>query len=83
VDKKKNAVPVQKRIITNAIEHRAGRTAAKGGVMPEDLQEFADDHGYQQYRCPGCHKLYYSDSGPVGNCPCGYMPEGEEDEDGE
>ena len=41
----------------------------------EEREEWADDHGYQQYRCPGCHKLYYSDSGPIGNCPCGWMPE--------
>jgi hypothetical protein len=43
-----------------------------------ERERWADDHGYQQYRCPGCHKLFYSDSGPVGNCPCGYMPEGAE-----
>jgi hypothetical protein len=41
----------------------------------KDKEEWADMHGYQQYRCPGCHQLYYSDSGPVGNCPCGWLPE--------
>lgn len=40
-----------------------------------ELEQWAEDHGYIQYRCPGCHRLYHSDSGPVGNCPCGYMPD--------
>lgn len=40
-----------------------------------ERERWAEDHGYMQYRCPGCHKLFYSDSGPVGNCPCGWMPE--------
>jgi hypothetical protein len=49
-------------------------------MLGDDLETWADDHGYQQYRCPGCHQLYYSDSGPVGNCSCGWMPNDEEDE---
>jgi len=45
-----------------------------------EREQWAEDHGYMQYRCPGCHNLYHSDSGPVGNCPCGYMPDEDNDE---
>jgi hypothetical protein len=47
------------------------------GITDADYDRWAEDHGYVQYRCPGCHHLYHSDSGPVGNCPCGYMPNDE------
>jgi hypothetical protein len=43
-------------------------------------EDHGEDHGYILYRCPHCHTMYYSDSGPVGNCPCGWMPD--EDETG-
>lgn len=49
--------------------------------MRRDLEEWAEDHGYGRYHCPGCHRMYWSDSGPVGNCPCGWMPEEAKEEE--
>lgn len=34
----------------------------------DERQEWADDHGYVRYRCPVCHRIFHSDSGPEGQC---------------
>lgn len=57
---------------------RANMAALGGGadIMPDDWpeedrhserEEFAEMHGYDRYRCPTCHRSFYSDSGP--HCP--------------
>lgn len=46
--------------------------------MTNDMDSRADNYGYVRYRCPRCHRLFWSDSGPNGNCPCGYEEETEE-----
>lgn len=29
-----------------------------------DREQWAEDHGYSRYRCPSCHRTFWSDSGP-------------------
>ncbi len=30
--------------------------------MSDDMQEWAEDHGYERALCPHCKSVYYSDS---------------------
>jgi hypothetical protein len=46
-------------------------------VSNYNFEEWGDDHGYVSYHCPVCHKQFYSDSGPRGQC----CQEPEEDND--
>lgn len=50
-------------------------------MLREDMDEWAELHGYMRYRCPSCKRTFWSDSGPEGNCPCGYTSEEEESEE--
>ena len=46
-------------------------------MTQEEREDRAEQLGYMSYRCPR-HGQFYSDSGPVGNCPgCGPEPEPE------
>ena len=45
----------------------------------DEWMAWADDHGYQHYRCPHCGTHFWSDCGGPGNCPNGC--ENEEDKD--
>lgn len=45
----------------------------------EEKEQWADDHGYSRYRCPKCHKTFWTDSAV--ECPtCGPEQDSEGDE---
>ena len=53
--------------------------------MNRVLYQWAEDHGYQSYRCPHCGQTFWTDSDPRGEC-CQASDEDEEtcsDEDDE